>query len=259
MVDSLDRLARDALDTISNGYYEVPYDVAFNDIISLKDSLIHARGNPIIAEIKPASPSIGEIRKNIDSTRLAEVMIRGGASGLSVLTEPKHFNGSIGYLSEIRRLSSHPILMKDFILAEEQVKAASNLGASAILLIYSLFERDYSNIELYEMIKLAHGKGLEVLLETHSVEEFKEGIQTEADLIGINNRDLRSLKTDIRLTESILSQVKKEDKFVVSESGIKSADDIRLLRGCGADAFLVGSSIMESHDPELKVRELVNA
>jgi indole-3-glycerol phosphate synthase len=127
------------------------------------------------------------------------------------------------------------------------------------LLISSLFERGYSQLGLNEMIDLAHREGLEVLLETHSLREFEAAMMTEADLIGINNRDLRSLEVDIKLTESILSQVVLGKNLVVSESGIRSADDVRFLRGVGASAFLVGSSIMESHDPESKVRELVNA
>lgn len=259
MFDYLDRLAKEALDTIRSDYYETTQRVSGNKIFSLKESLIYADGNPVIAEIKAASPSKGKIREKIDPVVLAEKMMKGGAAGLSVLTEPKHFHGSIEYISDIREIYPYPILMKDFILSEQQLRSAIRSGASAILLIYTLFDRGYPQICIDEMIEMAHGMGLEVLLETHSVEEFKAAISTEADLIGINNRDLRTLEIDIRLTESILSSESKGEKLVVSESGIKSQDDIRFLRCCGADAYLVGSSIMEHHDPERKVRKLVTA
>jgi indole-3-glycerol phosphate synthase len=259
MPDFLDRLAIDALDTIKSGYYEETIQIPDNLPISLKNSLILSKGNPIIAEIKAASPSKGSIRNNINSIKLAELMMKGGAAGLSVLTEPKHFNGSTKYISHIRAAHSYPILMKDFIISEAQVKTARKIGASAILLISTLYNRGYGEIGLEEMIDLAHRKGLEVLLETHSIEEFKTGLNTDADLIGINNRDLKTLKTDIKFTESILKQVKPAGKIVISESGIKNASDIVFLRDCGAKAFLVGSSIMESKDPQSKVKELVNA
>jgi indole-3-glycerol phosphate synthase len=259
MPDFLDRLAIDALDTIKSGYYEETIRIQDNEPISLKNSLMHSKGNPIIAEIKAASPSKGSIKKNINSIALAELMMKGGAAGLSVLTEPKHFNGSTTYVSDIRAAHSYPILMKDFILSVAQVKTARKLGASAILLISTLYNRGYGEIGLEETINIAHREGLEVLLETHSIEEFKTGLYTDADLIGINNRDLKTLKTDIKFTESILRQVEPVGKIVVSESGIKNASDIVFLRNCGAKAYLVGSSIMESDDPQAKVKELVNA
>jgi indole-3-glycerol phosphate synthase len=259
MPDFLDNLAKDALDTIKSGYYEDAIRISDNKLLSLKKSLLHAKGNPIIAEIKAASPSKGTIKENIKSIKLAESMIKGGAAGLSVLTEPKHFNGSTKYISEIRAAHSYPILMKDFILSEVQVKAARKVGASAVLLISTLYNRGYSEIGLEEMINLVHREDLEVLLETHSIEEFKTGLNTDADLIGINNRDLKTLKTDINFTQSILRRVEPPEKIVVSESGIRNVSDIVFLRDCGAKAFLVGSSIMESDDPQSKVKELVDA
>ena len=259
MPDFLDRLAKDALDTIKSGYYKEKIRISNNEPLNLKKSLMHAEGNPIIAEIKAASPSKGSIKENINSVKLAELMMNGGAAGLSVLTEPKHFNGSIKYVSDIQAVHSYPILMKDFILSKAQVKTARKIGASAVLLISTLYNRGYGEIGLESMIDLVHKEGLEVLLETHSIEEFKTGINTDADLIGINNRDLKTLETDIKVTESILRQVEPAGKIVVSESGIKNASDIIFLRNCGAKAFLVGSSIMESDDPQSKVKELVNA
>jgi len=258
MPDFLDRLAQDAIETIKSGYYEELNTVRYNPQ-SLVKALKQAAGNPIIAEVKAASPSRGDIKHNLKPRELTNLMIIGGAAGLSVLTEPKHFKGSLSNLIKIREAQSAPILMKDFVLSKVQLKTARRVGASAVLLISTLYSRGYGETELTEMISFAHKEGLEVLLETHTFEEFNAGINMEVDLIGINNRDLKTLRTDLTVTERILRESSLTDVMVVSESGVESADDIRFLRGCGADAYLVGSSIMSSSDPESKVRELVRA
>jgi indole-3-glycerol phosphate synthase len=259
MPDILDRLAQDAVETIKSGYYEEVGKASTHQPRSLKHALGEAKGNPIIVEIKAASPSKGLFHKKLNPVKLSGQMIKGGAAGLSVLTEPKHFKGSIRYVAEISDTCSYPILMKDFILSEAQLDAAVKAGASAVLLIQTLFDRGYGEVELGEMISRAHHKNLEVLLETHTVDEFKAGVTSGADLIGINNRDLKTLVTDLRVTENVLREGGHPSKMVVSESGVNTVDDIRFLRGCGADAFLVGSAVMESIDPERKVRELVEA
>ena len=259
MHDFLDCLARDALETINSGYYEDFGNKTSHPILSLKRSLRNAVGNPIIGEVKAASPSKGSIKKNLNLLELAESMINGGVAGLSVLTEPKHFKGSINHIAKISKANSFPILMKDFVLSTTQLKTARKIGASAVLLISTLYNRGYGEMEVPEMIDYAHREGLEVLLETHSLEEFNEAVATNADLIGINNRDLKTLKTDLKVTEKILSEAKPPSVMVVSESGIETAMDIRFLRNCGAEAFLVGSAIMASKKPESKVRELVEA
>lgn len=258
MPDFLDKLARDALQTINDGYYEVENTVYYKPQ-NLSQTLRQAKGNPIIAELKAASPTRKKIKRNLKPLELADSMIKGGASGLSILTEPKHFKGSLTYIKEIARTQSCPILMKDFVLSEVQLKAAKRIGASAVLLISTLFSRGYGEVGLIDMINNAHREGLEILLETHSVEEFNAGLTTEVDLIGVNNRDLKTLKTDLKVTEKILLEARQTDKMIVSESGIQSASDIRFLRGCGANAYLIGSSIMESNNPESKVKELVKA
>jgi indole-3-glycerol phosphate synthase len=259
MFDFLDTLAKDALETVESGYYEKIDSTSSYEPRSLKQALRDADGNPIIAEVKAASPSAGYIRRRMNPIKLAGSMIGAGAAGLSVLTEPKHFKGSISYVKEINNIYNCPVLMKDFILSDVQLNAAKRIGASAVLLISTLFFRGYGELELSEMIKQAHLLGLEVLLETHSLKEYNNGLTTDADLIGINNRDLTTLKTNLNVTEMILRNADRTDKLVVSESGIKSASDIRFLRECGADAFLVGSSIMASQNPKSKVRELVEA
>ncbi len=124
-------------------------------------------------------------------------MENGGATGISVLTEPKHFGGSLGYLAKVREAVRLPILMKDIIVDPIQIEAASRIGANVVLLIEAIFERGYCELCLDEMITQAHSRRLEVLLETHSEDEYQHAIETDADLVGINNRDLRTLKVDL--------------------------------------------------------------
>jgi len=226
--------------------------------MGLKGSILKCKRNPVIAEIKPASPSKGIIAQDINVEALTSMMKLGGAVGLSILTEPKHFRGRIEYLITARRCGL-PRLMKDIIVDPIQVEAASKVGAEAILLIESLFERNLCDNDLKEMIDLAHDRGMEVLLETHTMEEFERALSTEADLIGINNRDLSTLQTDLDVTRKILNSRHPENHIVISESGIDTGDHVRFLRECGANAFLVGSSIMSALNPEEKVRELAEA
>ncbi len=226
--------------------------------MGLKESILKCKRNPVIAEIKPASPSKGIITQNINVEALASMMKLGGAVGLSILTEPKHFRGRTEYLITARRCGL-PRLMKDIIVDPIQVEAASRIGAEAILLIESLFERNLCDNDLEGTIDLAHDRGMEILLEAHTTEEFERALSTEADLIGINNRDLSTLQTDLDVTRKILSSRHPSNHVVVSESGIDTGDHVRFLRECGASAFLVGSSIMSALNPEEKVRELAEA
>ena len=257
MCDFLEILAKDAKETVTEGYYDVKQPRRRVGI-GLRESILGCAKNPIIAEIKLASPSRGIIVQDIDIEATGLMMQRGGAVGLSVLTEPKHFRGRIEYLASAA-IGGLPRLMKDIVVDPAQVEAAVKVGAEAILLIKSLFDRRLTNANLEEMISLAHRGGMEVLLETHTKEEFKKALNTESDLIGINNRNLSSLKTDLQLTKNILDVCSPKDHIVVSESGIETGDHIRFLRGCGARAFLVGSSVMSATHPEEKVRELVEA
>jgi indole-3-glycerol phosphate synthase len=186
-------------------------------------------------------------------------MERGGATAISVLTEPKHFQGSINTLSKVRRAVNLPLLMKDIILSPTQIDAAVNIGADAVLLIKTLYDRGYGEVALDNMIEYVHANGLEVLLEVHTEEEFKDAKKTEADLIGINNRNLADLTIDLNNTKKILKANSFEDFVVVSESGINTSVDLQFLSQAGVSAFLIGSSIMLAENVEEKVRELVNA
>ncbi len=257
MPDILRILAKDAKRTIAEGYYEIEQTHPRRNA-GLKESILRCKKNAIVAEIKTASPSRGTIVEKVDAESVALMMQRGGAVGLSIVTEPKHFRGKIEYLITARKCVL-PRLMKDIIIDPIQIEAAAKIGAEAVLLIKSLFESDLCNATLETMIDLAHAKELEVVLETHTKEEFAEALTTKADLIGINNRNLSDFQTDLRTTKNILDVCNPKDRIVVSESGIETAEHVRFLRNCGATAFLVGSSIMSASDPEQKVRELVEA
>ena len=258
MADFLDTLAQSARATIDGGYYETLNETATSSV-SLKKAILEARNAPVITEIKAASPSAGTIRKNLEAGLIAKSMEKGGAVGLSVLTEPKHFNGSLRSLVEARKAVKLPILMKDIILSPVQVETASKAGANVALLIQALFDRGYCECSLDEMIARAHSEGLEVLLESHTADEFRSAVRTHADLVGINNRNLATLKVDLGVTKEIMERNRAEGKVVVSESGVNTAADLRFLSDCGATAFLIGSAVMLADNVEAKVRELVRA
>jgi indole-3-glycerol phosphate synthase len=258
MADFLDTLAQSARATVDSGYYEALTEATASRV-SLKKAVLEAKHAAVITEIKAASPSAGTIRENVEASSIAESMEKGGAVGISVLTEPKHFNGSLRSLVEARRTVKLPILMKDIILSPVQLEAASKLGANVALLIEALFDRDYCECSLSDMIATAHSKGLEVLLETHTEAEFRSAVRTHADLVGINNRDLATLKVDLGVTKNILERNSAEGKVIVSESGVSAPADLRFLRECGAQAFLVGSAVMLADNVEGKVKEFVSA
>jgi indole-3-glycerol phosphate synthase len=258
MSDYLDLLSLDARKTVEEGYYQAPGtpDRAWRR--SLKQAILECRGNAIISEVKLASPSSKTV-VDLDVVEVASAMSRGGAVAISVLTENKHFKGSLQNLTRVHGCVSLPVLMKDFVICKGQVEAAAKIGADAILLIQGLFDRKYCEYGLDEMIKEAHSSGLEVLLEAHTQQEFSRAVQSKADLVGINNRDLRTLKVDVNVTKEILRLNGCCGHVIVSESGIRSPNDIRLLREAGVKAFLVGSAIMMSGCVEEKVRELKEA
>jgi len=258
MPDYLDVLAHDAKETVTEGYYQGPTQ-RITAVVSLRKVIVESRQNAVITEVKAASPSIGTIKTGFDPAEVARAMENGGATGISVLTEPKHFSGSISYLAKVREAVKLPILMKDIIIDPIQLEAASRIGANVVLLIEAIFERGYCEFCLDEMISKAHTRNLEVLLETHNENEFQHATETDADLVGINNRDLRTLKVDLHITEKILKKHESKGKVVVSESGVITAPDLLFLRGCGAQAFLIGSSVMMADNIEQKVKEFVTA
>ena len=258
MPDYLDVLARDAKETVATGYYQVQTQLVTASV-SLRKMIIKSRQNAVITEVKAASPSRGAIKTGFNPAEVARAMENGGATGISVLTEPKHFSGSLSYLVKVREAVKLPILMKDIIINPIQLEAASKIGANAVLLIEALFERGYCELNLGEMITQAHARNLEVLVESHSEFEYQNVIETDADLVGINNRDLRTLEVDLQITEKIMKKHESTNKVVVSESGVMTPEDLLFLRGCGAQAFLIGSAVMMAENIEQKVKEFVTA
>lgn len=219
---------------------------------SLCKAIENASKVPLIAEIKRASPSAGDIRLDINVLEVAHAMVRGGAIGLSILTEPKHFRGDPGYLREVRRAVDVPILRKDFIVEEYQLYESADLGADVILLISELLGQT-----LPQFIDLARELGMEALVEVANEEQVKLAVSAGAELIGINNRDLRSMRVDIGRTKRLAPLV-PEDVVLISESGIRTPSDVEAVLKAGADAVLIGTALMRSRDIEQKVRALVN-
>jgi len=209
--------------------------------------------------VKFASPSQGIIHTEESAVSAAKAMFRGGAVGLSVLTEPKQFLGSLDNFMKVREAVDLPLLMKDIIVSKKQLDVAPKIGADVILLIQTLFDMGRCKNTVEQMIEYAHSKDMQVLLEVHNKEEFEKAIQSKADLVGINNRNLETFSVDLSTTKKILKSKDKINKLIVSESGIKTAEDVRLLRKAGSDAFLVGTSVITNKDTASKVKELVEA
>jgi len=258
MNDFLDTLAMDTIKTIDSGYYQTTLFTK-QPKISLKQAILECKTNPVITEIKAASPSLGTIRNQVNPKGIAQAMEKGGAVGISVLTEPKHFSGSLSTLIQAREAVKLPILMKDIIIVADQIEAAAKIGANAVLLIQALFDKGCCEMSVDKTIVFAHSKGLEVLLETHTEEEFRSAVETKADMVGINNRNLGTLKIDLNTAQEILKRNSNCGKIIVSESGIKTTKDLQFLRESGAKAFLIGSSIMLTENIEEKVKEFVKA
>jgi len=257
MADFLSKLVDDARKRVRDGYYDVKQQTPHKPT-SLKRAIKSAERNAIIAEIKPVSPARGPLRPDIDPIRAAERMEDGGAVALSILTEPDNFAGSLENLRRVRERISLPLLMKDIIVNEKQIEAARSTGADSILLIEPVFSK-YPISSLARMIRYAHESRLEVLLEVHSEHELKRALDSEADVVGINNRDLTTLKTDLETTIRLAKAAGNTQKAVISESGFESAEDIRRVKPTRVDGFLIGSSIMLATDVERKVREFVLA
>ena len=241
---------------IDEGIYNIAETLQKSEI-NLQESIKNSSNAPLITEIKFSSPAEGDIRRISDPLQIAESMISGGAQAISVLTQPHLFNGSPEYFIKIRKNVKIPLLMKDVMIDKIQIDAAKKMGADYFLLIQALFDNGFVN-EIDELIDYGHKNGLKILLESHTKTEFDNALKTDADIIGINNRNLDTLEINLETTKQILENFQKS-KIILSESGIKSTKDIKFLRDCGADAFLIGTSIMKNPDIQNSVSELVNA
>ena len=234
----------------------------------------HATRVGLIAEVKKASPSAGIICKDFDPIRIAKEYEAAGASCLSVLTDEKFFQGSLDYLRQIRAAVKLPLLRKDFMIDERQILEAVEWGADAILLIVAILD----DARLKRFHDLARSAGLAVLVEVHDEAELERAMAIDAELIGVNNRDLKTFKVDLGNTERLaaklfrrtgilpVSNVKRENgdrqdacpTLLVAESGIHTRADVERLVKCGAGAILVGESLVKGGDIRGKVKELID-
>jgi indole-3-glycerol phosphate synthase len=211
-----------------------------------------ARGGvALIAEIKKASPSAGIIRDDFDPAAVARAYEQGGARSLSVLTDVQFFQGRLEDMAAARAAASLPVMRKDFILDAIQMLESRAWGADCVLLIVACLEQD----KLAALMKAARDLGMDALVEVHTREELDVALSVEADLIGINNRDLRTFKVDLE-TACTLAPLVPKDVVVVAESGIKTRADVVRLKECGVRAILVGESLMRAADIAAATREL---
>jgi indole-3-glycerol phosphate synthase len=218
---------------------------------SLSAALRCASGPAIVAEIKRASPSLGLIARNFDPHQIAVMYERAGADAISVLTEADHFLGDIAYLDVARANSTRPILRKDFLSTPYQIAQTSAYGADAVLLIVA----GLSDEQLHELAEEARRFDLDTVVEIHDEEELRRALPIKPDVLGINNRDLRTFTTDLGVTEHLLPSI-PPGILLISESGMQNADDIANLYARGVHGFLVGESLMRSEDPIALIKEL---
>ncbi len=211
------------------------------------------KGPVLIAEIKPRSPSAGELIAD-SPLEVADLYAKSDADVISVLTDAEYFGGSNDLLKEVRARVPQAILRKDFIIDEYQVYETFLLHADTFLLIASILEEK----ELAHLLKLGESLGLDALVEVHDEKEIEKALRAGAHIIGINNRDLKTFNTDIAVTEKLMAKIPK-GTFIVSESGIGTAEDVKRVRKCGISGILVGTSVLQSVDPIQKINELKKA
>lgn len=256
MSGTLAKLAENSRQAVADGVYEIgpsmgrcgtPFDKALGN----------AKGAAIISEIKFASPSQGTIRGTEDPAGIATKMVAGGAAALSVLTQPHLFGGSPAYFMKVREAVSVPMLMKDIVVDYRQVDAAVRMGADCVLLIQAVFDAGHA-ADISSFTDRAHRGGIQVLLEVHDRAELEAALATDCDIIGVNNRNLDTLEISLETTRLVLAGY-DDPRPAISESGIRSPEDVRYLRNCGADAFLVGTGIMAQGNVKGGVRSLVDS
>jgi indole-3-glycerol phosphate synthase len=217
------------------------------------DNAVSAIPPRVIAEVKKASPSRGVIRPDFNPVAIAHAYAAHGAAALSVLTDAKYFQGQLSFLQDISQAVPLPLLRKDFTVDAYQVYESRVAHADAVLLIVAALPTGL----LKDLLGLAHELGMAALLEVHTVEELERCVPLNPQLIGINNRDLRTFQTDLETTLRLLPSI-PPDVVVVSESGINTAADLKRLRAKGVHAFLIGESLMRAPDPGVKLRELLH-
>jgi indole-3-glycerol phosphate synthase len=215
------------------------------DARSLPDAFARAASAgrvPVIAEIKPTSPTT-DGRRDIGPVAAARAMVEGGAAALSVLTEPDHFGGSPGDLRRVRSAVDVPVLRKDFVLREKQLDV---VAADVVLLIARFVD------DLGGLVAAARDRGFQVLVEVHTVEAAETALAAGAEIVGVNNRDLGALAVDLSTFERVAPALRDESVTLIAESGIRTTDDVRRMRGAGADGLLIGSAIMTGDEQDVR-------
>ena len=201
----------------------------------------------LIAEVKKASPSAGVIVESFEPVAIAKNYARAGVEAISVLTDERFFQGHLDYLQLIREAVAQPLLRKDFIIDSLQITEAAAAGADAILLIVAALEQD----QLIALLETAATYQLDALVEVHTFRELDRALETEARVIGINNRNLATFQIDLGVTERLSEEV-PEEIVLVSESGIRSAEDLARIKACGVDAVLIGEALMRGQSALLQ-------
>lgn len=207
----------------------------------------------VIAEVKKASPSKGIIRQDFNHIEIAKSYEKAGAAAISVLTDEKFFHGSIDYLKDIRKISSLPLLRKDFIIDEFQIYQTRSIGADIILLIASVLDKN----QLNEYLDLSQELGLSVLLEVHNEQEMDFALEIGAGIIGINNRNLKTFCVDLQNTVNLIKDKNTKNVFIISESGIESCSDINFLKSYGVSGVLIGEAFMKKQNIETAFNNLI--
>ena len=219
-----------------------------NDFRGFASALQPGEGKlALIAEVKKASPSAGVIVESFDPVAIAKNYARAGVEAISVLTDERFFQGHLGYLGLIRDEVRQPLLRKDFILDPLQIMEAAMAGADAILLIVAALTQD----ELNFLLETAVLYQLDALVEVHTLAELDRALETPARIVGINNRNLATFEVDLSVTENLSEQV-PDEIVLVSESGIKTAEDLARIKACGVDAVLIGEALMRGQSALLQ-------
>lgn len=242
----LQRIAQHKLEEVARAKKENPLNSLQQSPFARRDfiSALKADTTPaIIAEIKRASPSKGLIREDFNAAQIAQIYAHHGARCLSVLTDIEFFQGHPDYLAEAKSHCTLPVLRKDFILDAYQIHESLSLGADCILLIVALLD----DAQLMDFCQLAQELNMAVLVESHTKEELERALLLPTPLIGINNRSLHTFNTDIQLSIDLKNSV-PENKIVITESGINTRDDVKLMQDHGINTFLIGESLMRAQD-----------
>lgn len=254
--DTLEKLIRNAELLLASNYYDIaaasPYTRSKRR--SLARALTGSKDYPIVAEVKLASPSNHNISLH-DPEVLISQYLSGGAAALSVLTEPRFFKGSLELL-EVASVHAVPVLMKDFIISNDQIDAASRHGASAVLLIQKVFSSRMVKVRRDSLIDHAHEQGLEVLLEASDEVELLQCLKGKADVVGINQRDLRSNAVEPGKGVRLLNNLAHKTKPIIVMSGITTREQVIATRASGAAGVLIGTELASSDDPEGRLRGL---